>query len=136
MRIVGTALVAGTIGAFFLLSQGGWTVAEKEPPPDGERSIPRTHHKVWSGYNQFRDLQGMKVQNVDGENIGRVSDLVIDLQSGVPEYVIVKSGRFAVGQRRSVIVPISAIALRTAKSGIAAVDISKRKWRYAPEFSR
>jgi sporulation protein YlmC with PRC-barrel domain len=78
----------------------------------------------------------MKVQNVDGEKIGAVSDLVIDLRSGVPEYVIVRSSGFVVGRRRSVIVPMSAIALKTAKAGIAAVDMSKRKWRFAPEFVR
>jgi sporulation protein YlmC with PRC-barrel domain len=136
MRIVGTALVAGTIGVFCLLAQGEWIRAETGEPAEGERAIPRTHHKVWSGHNQFRELQGMKVQNVDGEKIGTVSDLIIELRSGVPKYVIVRSGRIAAGHRRSVIVPISAIALRTAKSGIAAVDISKRKWRYAPEFTR
>jgi sporulation protein YlmC with PRC-barrel domain len=78
----------------------------------------------------------MKVQNVDGEKIGKISDLVMELRSGLPEYVIVKSGRFVVGHRRSVIVPMSAIVLRTAKAGIAAVDMSKRKWRNAPEYSR
>lgn len=136
MRVVGTAFVAGTIGMFFLLAQGGWILAGTGQPAEGERAIPPTHLKVWSGYNQFRELQGMKVQNVDGEKIGTISDLVIEVRSGVPQYVIVRSGRFGVGHRRSVIVPISAIALRTVKAGIAAVDLSKRKWRYAPEFSR
>jgi sporulation protein YlmC with PRC-barrel domain len=128
--------VAGTIGVFFLLTQGGWTVAETGQPTEGERPILRAHHKGWSGYNQFRELQGMKVQNVDGEKIGAVSDLVINLRSGVPEYAIVRSGGSVIGHRRSVIVPISAIALKTAKAGIAAIDMSKRKWRNAPEFSR
>jgi sporulation protein YlmC with PRC-barrel domain len=78
----------------------------------------------------------MKVENVDGEKIGRVHDLIVELRSGMPEYVIVRSGRVVLGHRRSVIVPISAIALKTAKAGIAAVDISRQQWRYAPEFSR
>jgi sporulation protein YlmC with PRC-barrel domain len=78
----------------------------------------------------------MKVENVDGEKIGRVHDLIVDLRSGMPEYVIVRSGRAMLGHRRSVVVPISAIALETAKAGIAAVDISKQQWKYAPEFSR
>jgi sporulation protein YlmC with PRC-barrel domain len=134
MRVVGTAVVAGTIGAFFLLAQGGWIVAGTEQSAEVEKTIPRAHHKAWSEYNRFRDLQGMKVQNVDGERIGTLTDLVIDLPSGVPGFVIVRSGRF-VGHR-TVIVPMSAIALRTAKAGIAAVDVSKRKWRSAPEFSR
>src|SRR5215475_9982015 len=124
MRIVGTALVAGTIGVSFLLAERGWILAGTGQIAGTENVSPRTHHEVWSGYNRFQDFQGMKVENVDGEKIGRVNDLIVELRSGIPEYVTVRSGRGVLGHRRSVIVPISAIALKTAKVGIAAVDVS------------
>jgi sporulation protein YlmC with PRC-barrel domain len=136
MRIVGTALVAGTISVTFLLAPGGWIAAGTEQSAEVEKPTLPTRDEVWSAYSHFRDFQGIKVENVDGEKIGTVNDLIIELRSGMPQYVIVSSGRFVVGHRRSVIVPISAIALRTAKAGIAAVDITRGQWKYAPEFSR
>jgi sporulation protein YlmC with PRC-barrel domain len=135
MRIVGTALVAVTIGIAFLLAQGGWIEAGTGQSAEVQK-VPRTRHKVWSEYSLFSDFQGMKVENVDGEKLGTIKDMVIELQTGRPEYVLVNSGGFAVGHRRCVAVPISAIALRTAKVGIAAVDITTSRWRNAPEFSK
>jgi sporulation protein YlmC with PRC-barrel domain len=135
MRIVGTALVAVTIGIAFLLAQGGWIEAGTGQSAEVQK-LPRTRHKVWPGYSLFSDFQGMKVENVDGEKLGTIKDMVIEWQTGRPEYVLVKSGGFAVGHRRCVVVPISAIALRTAKAGIAAVDITTSRWKNAPEFCR
>lgn len=77
----------------------------------------------------------MEVENVDGEKLGTISDLVLELRSAQPEYVIVKSGGFLGGRRRT-IVPISAIAMKTAKVGIGAIDITKGRWMHAPEFAR
>jgi PRC-barrel domain. len=101
-----------------------------------ERAIPRTSRKVLFGYSHFRDFQGMKVENVDGQKIGTINDLIMEIPSGRPAYVIVKSAGFAVGHRRFVIVPASGIAFRTAKTGIAALDLTKDQWKGAPEFSR
>lgn len=110
--------------------EGGGQSAETE------RAIPRTSHKVLFGYSHFRDFQGMKVENVDGQKLGTINDLIIEVTSGRPAYVIVKSGGFGIGHRRFVIVPASGIAFRTAKVGIAAVNLTKDQWKRAPEFSR
>ena len=134
MRIVGTALVAVTIGISFLLAQGGWILAGTGQLVGTEKATQRTGRKVWLGYSHFRDSLGMTVENVDGERLGTVVDLIMEMQSGQPAYVIVKAGGF--GHRRLLMVPTSAIALRTVKSGIAAIDITKAKWKRAPEFSR
>src|SRR5215470_6056883 len=135
MRFVGTAPVAGTIGISFLLAEGGWTLEGTGQSAEVERATPRTSYKVLFGYSHFRDLRGMTVENVDGLKIGTLSDLILELQSGRPAYVIVKATGF-VGHRRLVIAPVSAIAVETAKAGIAAMDITKRQWKHAPEFSK
>jgi ribosomal 30S subunit maturation factor RimM len=134
MRIVGTALVAVTIGVSFLLVQGGWILAGTGQLAGTEKATPRSARKVWLGYSHFRDSRGMTVENVDGERLGTVTDFVMEMQSGQPAYAIVKAGGF--GHRRLVIVPMSAIALSTVKSRIAAIDITKAQWKHAPDFSR
>jgi sporulation protein YlmC with PRC-barrel domain len=78
----------------------------------------------------------MKVENVDGQKIGTINDLILEAHSGQLAYVVVRSSGFAIGHRRFVIVPKTAIAFRTAKVGIAALDLTRQQWRRAPEFSR
>jgi sporulation protein YlmC with PRC-barrel domain len=78
----------------------------------------------------------MKVENVDGEKIGTIHDLILEAHSGRHAYVVVRSSGFGVGHRRFVVVPAPAIAFRTAKVGIAALDLTRQRWRHAPEFSR
>jgi len=134
MRIVGTALAAGTIGISFLLAQGGWIRAGTGQIGDTEKQTQLTGRKVWVGYNRFRDCRGMTVENVDGEKLGTINDLIMEMQSGRPAYVVVKSGGF--GRQRFVIVPAPAIALGTVKAGIAGVDLTRGEWKRAPEFSR
>jgi uncharacterized protein YrrD len=133
MRFVGTALVAGTIGVFFLLAQGGWTLAGTGRTAEVEKATPRTSDKVLFGYSHFREFRDMKVENVDGQKLGTINDLIMEGHSGRPAYVIVSSSGW---HRRFVIVPASAIAFRTAKVGIAAIDVTKQQWRRAPEFLR
>jgi sporulation protein YlmC with PRC-barrel domain len=135
MRMVGTAFVAGTIGVFFLLADGGWIragtgtggIAKQNKAPI------RENHKFVNG-GRFKQLAGKKVENVDGEEIGTIKDLVLQRRSGQVHYVIVRSnGLF---HRRLVIVPLFAIAMTTAKVGIASIDISTRQWKQAPELRK
>jgi sporulation protein YlmC with PRC-barrel domain len=135
MRFVGTALVAGTIGISFLLAQGGCLLEGTGRSAEVEKATPRTSQTVLLGYSHFPDFRGMTVENVDGQKVGTLSDLILELQSARPAYVIVRAAGF-VGNRRLVIAPTSAIALETAKAGIAAMDITKRQWKHAPEFSK
>src|SRR6267378_997612 len=117
MRFVGTALAAGTIGVSFLLAQGGWKVEGAGQSAEIEGATPRATHMVSFGYSRFQDFRNMKVENIDGQKIGTINDLITEVTSGRPIYVIVKSGGLAVGHRRMVIVPASEIAFRTAKVG-------------------
>jgi sporulation protein YlmC with PRC-barrel domain len=135
MRFVGTAFVAGTIGVLFLLAQGGWILAGTERSVQPENANPRTSRNMSVRYDHFRAFAGMVVENVDGEKIGTIKDLIVEVHSGRPEYVILRSGGF-MGRGRLIIVPISAIAMRTTKVGIAAIDITRRQWKHAPEFSK
>lgn len=133
MRFVGTALVAGTMGVFFLLADGEWMRAGTETEGAAKADAPPTrsnHHFV----EHFKRIRGTIVQNVDGQEIGVIRDLILQRSGGL-QYVIVRSQGF-LGRGRLVLVPISAIALTTAKVGTASIDLSMRQWKKAPEFRK
>jgi sporulation protein YlmC with PRC-barrel domain len=135
MRFVGTALVAGTIGVFFLLADGGWIRAGTGTAGTaGQDNAPRRKNNKFVRGERFKQFIGTTVENVDGEKLGTIKDLVLQPRSGQIRYVIVKVG--GVFHRRRVIVPTFAIAMTTAKVGTASVDVSARRWRRAPEFRK
>jgi len=136
MRFVGTALVAGTIAVFSLLTEGGWSRAGTGQSVEPESASPKKGRKDSFRYRHFHDVEGITVQNVDGETIGTINDLIVEPKSGRPRYVIIKSSGSLLARQRLVIVPISAVAITTAKVGIAALDVTRRQWKNAPEFSR
>jgi sporulation protein YlmC with PRC-barrel domain len=134
MRLAGTALAAGTIGVFFLLADGGWMRADTGTEGSSKQNDALTRRNKFVEPEHFKHFVGITVENVDGEKIGTIKDLVLERGAGQVRYVIVRAGGF--GHRRSVVVPISAIAMTTAKVGIASVDISARQWKKAPEFRK
>src|ERR1051326_6384644 len=116
MRFVGTALVAGTIGVLFLLADGGGMRAGTEGSTNLE-SAPTQKNAQFIEPERSKRFVGMTVENVDGEKLGTIKDLILQRQTGQILYVVVKSDGF-IGRRQMVLVPISAIALYTAKVGI------------------
>ncbi len=135
MRFVGTALVAGTIGVFFLLADGGWIRAGTEGLTNTAIASTRNTSRFVDSSRCFEQVVGRTVENVDGEKLGTIKDLILQRPTGQIRYVIVRS-HGVIGRRRMVLVPVSAIALTTAKAGIASVDVSKQKWKRAPEFHK
>jgi sporulation protein YlmC with PRC-barrel domain len=135
MRFVGTALIAGTIWLFSLLTQGEWIRAGTEKLIEPKSVTPPKSQAASVRFQHFHDIEGLTVENVDGQEIGRITDLVVERNTMQPKYVIIKSGSF-LGGHRLILVPTSAIAITTAKVGVAAIDITKQKWKHAPEYSK
>jgi sporulation protein YlmC with PRC-barrel domain len=74
---------------------------------------------------------GTDVRNVSDQHIGRVDDLVVDLQSGRILYAVVSVGGFlGVGDR---LVAVPASALKEHGKGLE-LDADKQKLTDAPEF--
>lgn len=135
MRFVGTALVAGTIGVFFLLAEGGWIRAGTEGSTNTTNASTRKSARIVDSRRCFEQVVGKSVENVDGEKLGTIKDLILQRQTRQIQYVVVRSHGL-IGRRRAVLVPVFAIALTTAKAGIASVDVSKQQWKRAPEFRK
>jgi sporulation protein YlmC with PRC-barrel domain len=89
--------------------------------------------------DQFRadNLIGSSVQNMQGEEIGQISDLLLDRDGNVVGLVVGVGGFLGVGER-DVALSWDAIQLTTDQDGepIAQVDMDQQTLERAPEFER
>jgi PRC-barrel domain len=79
-------------------------------------------------------LIGMKVENRDGEEFGRLRDLALDLRTGRIKYAIVASGGFLGVQARLRAVPPHLLSAATAKRNTLALNLAMASWIKAPTF--
>ena len=80
------------------------------------------------------DVIGLKLENHEGQNVGSVDDLAIDLQAGRVVQLIVSSGGFlSMGERHSA-VPPGRVHFRAAGKPLQ-FDITREKLKSAPAFA-
>src|SRR3989337_2097507 len=60
---------------------------------------------------------GDKVENLDGDNLGKIDNLMININSGVIEYVVLESGSFLGLGGKLFAIPFTQLYLNTAKKG-------------------
>jgi sporulation protein YlmC with PRC-barrel domain len=81
-----------------------------------------------------RQLTGLKVENSDGQKVGIVRNLVIDIKTGRLRYVVIGSDGF-LGVRASLkVAPSRAISTATTKRQTLAVNATTTQWNHAPVF--
>lgn len=80
-------------------------------------------------------LEGMTVKNQQGETLGEIEDLMLDVQDGRIAYVVLDfGGWFDVGGKH-VAAPWNALALKPGAQDII-LNVDKEKLRQAPSFER
>lgn len=125
MRKVITAVLSLTLIVFF--AAGAYAAdmgGTKATDP-----MAATGSQVFKASN----LIGTDVKNVQGEDLGKISDLAINPQGNVVFAVISHGGTLGVGAK---MVPVPFVALRIEPSGkLARLDISKQKLDTAPSFT-
>jgi sporulation protein YlmC with PRC-barrel domain len=87
------------------------------------------------------DLEGLRVVNSEGERIGTIDSLAVDLQNQEVAYIVVSSGGlFGIGSDLRVIpvqlVEISSENGTTGDRKVARIDISEDVWNQAPTIER
>jgi sporulation protein YlmC with PRC-barrel domain len=80
-------------------------------------------------------LKGSRVGNFAGEDLGKVDDLVVDVDSGRLNYVIVSIGGFLGIGDKLFAVPWELFTVRTGDHEFL-LDIEKQMLRDAPSFER
>jgi hyperosmotically inducible protein len=98
-----------------------------EVPQGQPGGLPVRRHRA-------NHLIGSKVENFDGEKIGRVENFIIDRNSGKVEFVLISSGGVLGIGSATRPVPAAALNMYTAKVGVLAMDIIKPRWRAAPSY--
>lgn len=80
-------------------------------------------------------LTGDKVRNVDGDKLGHLEEIVIDLQSGRVDYAVLSSGGFLGRGDKLFAIPWDLITVDSESEEIV-LDISKETLENAPGFDK
>lgn len=94
------------------------------PKPEGEKVAPRTEAaapKKVATINRVSTFVGSAVKSADGRPVGKVQDLVFDLERGEVSYAVVALNE-SVGRMRVVAVPTRALK---AEDGNLVLNISE-----------
>jgi sporulation protein YlmC with PRC-barrel domain len=94
----------------------------------------RAQAKLVSPPLKARQLNGMKVENSDGQKVGTVRNLVIDVKTGRLRYVVIGSGGFLGVRANLKLAPSRAMTTATAKRQTLAVNATSTQWSHAPVF--
>lgn len=89
--------------------------------------------KMSSLTSKATDLIGTSVQNNQGEDLGKISDLAIDPQNGRVSFAVIASGGIMGIGDKLIPVPITAL---TFSEDMAILNVSKEKLASAPTFDK
>lgn len=78
---------------------------------------------------------GDRVENPQGDNLGKIDDLMINLQTGVIEYVVVESGTFLGMGGKLFAIPFRELRLNAAKE-VFILNRDKEYLSEAPGFDK
>ncbi|SMO68228.1 PRC-barrel domain-containing protein [Fodinibius sediminis] len=81
-------------------------------------------------------LTGTKVQNLQGENIGDIQDLMIDLETGQVLYVVLSFGGFMGMGDDYFAIPLEALVFSEKEEELVKIDIDKEALKNAPGFDK
>lgn len=84
--------------------------------------------------NKASSIIGMKVVNRQNQDLGKIKDIVVDLESGKVAYVVLGSGGFFGAGGRLVAVPVAALTPRDGQVGFI-IDAEKSRLEEAQGFS-
>jgi sporulation protein YlmC with PRC-barrel domain len=78
------------------------------------------------------DITGMNIHNLQGENLGSIDSLVIDVQQGQIAYVIVSAGGLlgVGGEDRAI--PFNALRIDPMQEDVLTLDIDQQRFENAP----
>jgi sporulation protein YlmC with PRC-barrel domain len=79
-------------------------------------------------------LTGMKVENSDGQKIGTLRNLVVDMRSGELKYAVIGSGGFLGVHATLKLAPARIMSAATTKRETLAINVTTERWEDAPVF--
>jgi len=81
-----------------------------------------------------RQLDGMKVEDSDGQKAGTVRNLVLNMNTGNLRYVVIGYGGYLGVHATLKLAPTQVMSAATTKSETLALNATTTQWRQAPAF--
>ena len=129
--------IMGALGAFAQQAdrkENNQPVAQTEKSADELKVTDQELEKRVSDVNKATKFIGMQVKNPRNENVGKVSDMALDLKSGRIAYAVVSVGGFLGVGDKMVAVPIEALTVEKGAKHLL-LDVNKQQVEQAAGFS-
>jgi sporulation protein YlmC with PRC-barrel domain len=81
-------------------------------------------------------LMGLKVEDTDGEKIGTLRNLILDMRTGQIKFAVVRSGGFIGVGSTLKLAPAQIMSAATTKRETLSINATLGRWKEAPGFSR
>jgi sporulation protein YlmC with PRC-barrel domain len=94
-----------------------------------------TDHDKGNKFNRASKLIGMNVKNAQGQNLGEIQDLVVDMQSGRISYAVLGTGGILGVGEKYMAIPSSAFEY-SADGNVLVLNADKAKIDQAPGFTK
>jgi sporulation protein YlmC with PRC-barrel domain len=110
----------------------------REEEPAVKPTVERTKAPiVYDAVFRVSKIDGMKVRNERGEDIGHVDELVFDIQKGQVKYAALSFGGFAGFGNKLFAIPMTAFTLKHgAEESFLVLDIDAARLKTAPGFDK
>ena len=138
LPFVGTALVLlGAAGprAVDYPNAGALATPPVEQTPAGRTTVGTADN---CAFLKVHDILGLSVKNRQGDDLGKIEDLVTDSTSGKIDYCVVAHGGMLGIGVKLIAVPYHDVSVRIAgdaKTRFALLDITKDQFAQAPSFT-
>lgn len=143
MRTIYSLVIAALIGSAMNFTSLIWAQSGSLPreAPVLDAPLPARHAEsgsiVTSDTFRADRMRGMKVRNPQGEDLGTIEDLVMDLRSHQARYAAVSYRGFLGGPDRLFCIPFAALRLKfDGDQPYFIVDVDKEILVHAPGFAR
>ena len=109
------------------------TPPQGQPRPSGASTAQGSAHEMRAA--RATDLRGLTVKNQQGDTLGEIEELVLDVQDGRIAYVVLDFGGWFDLGGKHVAAPWNALALKPGARDIT-LNMDQDKLRQAPSFER
>lgn len=83
-----------------------------------------------------KTLTGLRVKNLEGEDIGEIQDLMLDLENGRIIYTVLSFGGFLGMGDKYFAIPMEALMFDPARDNQITLDVDKEVLENAPGFDK
>lgn len=130
--VISAAAAAASALAFTAFAEHA-TNPKTDRPNDTTEHLSQSRADFLNGAAKASDIIGMTVKNYQGEKLGKVEDLAVDVESGRIVQVILSTGGFiGIGDRLSAVPP--GALHHDAAQKVLHLDANKEKLTSAPQF--